>query len=139
MTMHATIDPAGLATGFYTPDHPAIPEGAIEIPVEVWQAWITDTAGQRWDGEALVPYEPPPAAPVVPAAVTARQARLALHAAGLLDQVEAAVAAAGGATQIEWEYATTIECASPLLAAISGGLGLTAEQVDALFSQAATL
>lgn len=115
--------------------HPDIVAALVPVP-----AGITPAEGWTWDGQAFAAPPPPEVAPpAVPASVTARQARLALHAAGLLDQVEAAVAAAGGATQIEWEYATTIERASPLLAAISGGLGLTAEQVDALFSQAATL
>ena len=79
----------------------------------------------------------PPAGIVVPASVSARQARLALLAAGLLDQVEAAVATAGGSVRIEWEYATVNERASPLLAAIAGALGLTDAQVDALFIAAA--
>jgi hypothetical protein len=46
--------------------------------------------------------------PPVPAFVSARQARLALLAAGLLDQVEAAVQSVGGATKISWEYADVI-------------------------------
>lgn len=141
---YAVIDGDGLATAFYRPEvNGDIPADAIPITEETWRAWIADTARQRWDAEAgaLVAYVPPPQPVTVPAAVTARQARLALHAAGLLAQVEAAVAGAGGATQIEWEYATIIERASPLLAAIAGpgGLDLTAEQVDALFLQAATL
>lgn len=78
-------------------------------------------------------------APSVPASVSARQARLALLAAGLLDTVNAAVAAAGGATQIEWDHATQIDRASPLLASIGAALSLTGEQVDELFRAASAL
>jgi hypothetical protein len=47
-----------------------------------------------------------------------RQARLALLGAGLLDTVNAAIAAMPGAAddaaRIEWEFATTIERSNPL-------------------------
>lgn len=76
----------------------------------------------------------PPYAPVTP-----RQARLALLGAGLLTQVEAAVTAAGGATQITWEYATQIRRDDPLIAQIGTSLGLTQAQIDALFIAAAGL
>jgi hypothetical protein len=77
--------------------------------------------------------------PPIPTSVTARQARLALFAAGLLATVEAAIAAEGGSTAIEWEYASTIERASPLVTEIASSLGLTEEQLDELFAQAAGL
>ena len=102
-----------------------------------------------WNG--VSPYDPPEGhtlvleadAPAVvmtavaPDRITARQARLALLAAGLLPQVEAAVSAAGGAVAIEWEYATEIERASPLVASIGAALGLTGVAIDALFIDAA--
>ncbi|MGY3589357.1 XkdW family protein [Bradyrhizobium sp. USDA 4350] len=75
----------------------------------------------------------------VPQTVTPRQARLALLAAGLLDQVEAAVKTAGGATQITWDYATEVNRSDPMIAQIGASLNLTAAQIDALFVQAATL
>jgi hypothetical protein len=81
--------------------------------------------------------------PPVPASVTARQARLALFGAGLLDLVEGAVAAMEGpqgrAVQIEWEYALAVERQSPLIAALAPALGLTDEQVDNLFRAAENL
>lgn len=77
-----------------------------------------------------------PSKPVV--TVTPRQARLALLSAGLLDQVQATVDAAGGATKITWEYATVIERNSPLIETLGGSLGLTATQIDTLFRFAAT-
>jgi hypothetical protein len=68
-----------------------------------------------------------------------RQARLALLGAGMLDDVEAAIAAAPRAVRIEWEYATQIERASPLVAAIAAELDLDAPALDALFAAAAQL
>lgn len=75
----------------------------------------------------------------VPQIVTPRQARLALLAAGLLDQVEAAVTAAGGSTKITWDYATQISRTDDLIKTISAGLTppLTSDQIDALFVYAA--
>lgn len=95
--------------------------------------------GHGWDGQAFTPPDPP--APAVPSvqAVTMRQARLALLGADLLDAVEAAVAAAPRAVQIEWEYATQIERASPLLGAIAAEIDLDEAALDALFLAAAQL
>lgn len=76
--------------------------------------------------------------------VTMRQARRALLDAGLLDQVDAAIAAIADATErrqaeIDWEYATTVERLWPWVQTLRAALGLTAEAMDALFEQAATL
>ena len=78
-------------------------------------------------------------APAPVASVTPRQARLALLGAGALDQVEAAVKAAGGATLITWEYASAFERHDPLITAIGSQLNMSEAQIDALFAQAATL
>lgn len=71
--------------------------------------------------------------------VTPRQARLALLAAGLLDQVETAVNQAGGAVKITWDYATEINRNDPLITTLGKTLNLTDTQIDNLFTQAATL
>ena len=85
-------------------------------------------------------YVPPAPEPVqVPQVITIRQAKLALLAAGLLDDVDAAVAAADRATQIEWEYATEVHRSWPTLTAVQAVAGLTDEQVDDLFIAAAAL
>jgi hypothetical protein len=83
------------------------------------------------------PAPPTPAPPLIPTSVTMRQARLALLGAGLLEQVNAAIT--DPAAQIEWEYATTVERNSPLVQNLSIGLGLTEQQLDDLFTTAATL
>lgn len=87
------------------------------------------------EGTVVEPADPPP--PVVITSVTMRQARLALHRAGLLSQVNSAIT--DPEAQIEWEYAQTVERHSPLVQNLSVGLGLTEEQLDNLFTLASTL
>lgn len=75
----------------------------------------------------------------VPQSVTMRQARLALLSAGVLAQVSGAVAQAGEAAQIEWEYAQTVDRSSHLIAQLTPALGFTEQQMDDLFTAAALL
>ena len=94
------------------------------------------------EGTVVEPADPPPV-PVI-TSVTMRQARLALLRAGLLDDVDAAIAAIPDpvqrkAAEIEWEYAQTVDRNSPFTQQMAAGLTLTAEQLDALFTQAAGL
>lgn len=81
--------------------------------------------------------------PPVPQSITMRQARLALLNAGLLDDVEAAIITMDEPqrtqTQIEWEYAQTVERDNALVAALGPMLGLDDAAIDSLFSMAATL
>lgn len=72
-------------------------------------------------------------------AVSPAQARRALLRMDLLDEVEAAIAAGPREIKIIWEYASTIERSSPLIAQIGGSLGLSEQQIDELFALAATL
>jgi hypothetical protein len=71
--------------------------------------------------------------------LTMRQARLQMLAMGVLSQVEAAVAQAGDAAGIEWEYAQTVERDYPLFLAIKGALGFTDEQEETFFSEGSLL
>ena len=89
-------------------------------------------------------WRPLPEEPTGVRVVSMRQARLALLQAGLLSQVEAAIAAiedAGQrqAVQIEWEYAAEVNREHPWVQTLGAALGLSAEDLDALFEQAATL
>lgn len=81
--------------------------------------------------------------PPVPQSITMRQARLALLNAGLLDDVEAAIITMDEPqrtqTQIEWEYAQTVQRDNALVAALGPKLGLDDAAIDSLFSMAATL
>lgn len=101
------------------------------------------TAGCFWRGDHWeIEDAKPPVAPV-PEVVTMRQARLALLGAGLLAQVNGAIAAMPGdegeAARIEWEYAQEVHRDSPLVAALSAAFGWTGAQLDDLFTEGAKL
>ncbi|TBW33342.1 hypothetical protein EYW49_20500 [Siculibacillus lacustris] len=85
--------------------------------------------------EYVAPAEP------VPAAVSAFQAKAALLAAGLLDEAQAAVAAAAPIVQLAWSTAQVFERSSPTIATLAAALvpPLTATQVDDLFRAAARI
>ena len=75
----------------------------------------------------------------VPQQVTMRQARLALLNAGLLDDVEVVIAAAGREAQLEWEYAAAVDRSNPAVAIVQQQEALTDAQIDDLFREAAKL
>lgn len=83
------------------------------------------------------------AAARIPAEVTMRQARLALHHAGLLAIVQQHIAAMTGESattiQIEWEYASTIKRNSTLVTELASQLQLTPTALDELFITASQL
>ncbi len=101
------------------------------------------TAGCFWRGDhwEIVPGEVP--SDPVPEVVTMRQARLALLGAGLLAQVNTAVAnipgTEGDAARIEWEYAQEVRRDSPLVQSLIPALGMNDASLDALFTAAAAL
>jgi hypothetical protein len=118
------------------------PQGAtvIEITDDTTTADPQATyGGQVYDATANTLSPAPPPAPTVPQVVSPKQARIALLNAGLLDQVQAAVDAAGGATKIAWEYATEISRTDPLIETLAQSLQLTDAQVDQLFTAAAQI
>jgi len=75
--------------------------------------------------------------------VTMRQARLALSQAGKLTMVNDAIAVMDEpdktTVSIEWEYGSTVERVSPWIDTMATALGMTGEEMDALFELAATL
>ena len=75
----------------------------------------------------------------VPQQVTMRQARLALLSAGLLDDVEMVITAAGRAAQLEWEYAAVLDRSNPAVAIVQQQKALTDAQIDDLFREAVKL
>ena len=118
------------------------------------QAWVAiedNSTIERFNfTRADFPGAQPPALPeyvpvvvAVPEVVTMRQARLALLGAGLLAQVNTAVAnmpgAEGDAARIEWEYAQEVRRDSPLVAALSAAFDWTSAQLDDLFTEGAKL
>lgn len=119
----------GLPNGWVRADAPpAVSDGQSAI-----------FAGDGW----IVAYEEPPISASVPAEVTMRQARLALHAAGKLTAVNAAINALPDppktAALIEWEYSSTVRRDSQFVALLGPALGLDAAGLDALFIAAAKL
>lgn len=108
-------------------------------------AWVAITGdagpGWHWSGTA---WSAAPVVPAVPQVVTMRQARLALLGAGLLDDVEAAIDAIADGTEraaarITWDHSQEVQRTNGLVSQLAPALGLTAEQIDALFVAAAAL
>ena len=132
-----------LATWNVLPVTPAAPpahDPAIEDLLEGTPVLIDGTWTQTWTVRALTPEEiEARRKESVPAVVSMRQARLALLAAGLLDDVEAAIAAGPQAARIEWEYATEVQRDYGLVLQLAPVLGLTDRQLDDLFVAAARL
>jgi hypothetical protein len=85
-----------------------------------------------------LPDDPTPPPPV-PQSVSIREACQALEEAGMLDDIEAAIAAAPRTVQIDWQRATSVDRNWPTLLAIQSAMGLTDEQIDALFIRASQL
>ena len=105
----------------------------IEVNVETGETVeVQLSASESAEIDALKAAPPP-----VPDSVHMRQARLALFYAGVLDQVNAAVAKAPPPDQIWWEYSTDVHRDHPLVIEITKTLGMTPEQVDQLFISAA--
>lgn len=81
----------------------------------------------------------------VPVAVTARQIRLWLVAHGIsLAAVDSAIDTipdqqTRDSVRVEWEYAPYVERAHPMIGPLAAALGLTADQVDQAFREAATI
>lgn len=89
----------------------------------------------------LVEPQPPVTPPVM--AVTMRQARLALLAAGKLGQIDAAIDGLPSPqkeeARIEWEYSQEVQRNKPLVLSLAPALGLDDAALDALFLAASQL
>lgn len=92
-------------------------------------------------GESVeLPDLPPTPQPVqIPQSVSRFQARAALHLAGLLETVEAMMAApeTPALAKLAWADAQEFKRNSPTVLSLSASLGLTEAQLDALFTTAA--
>lgn len=125
--------------------------GSIEATIEGVRWVVPDDPSNRhrqmiaeWEaeGNTIPPYEPP--APTLPP-LTARQFRLGLVMGGItLEQVEAAISSIEdeqdrAVAEIEWEYASQFERNHPLIDQIGAALGLTPEQIDAMWQAALAL
>lgn len=141
---HYTFDRLGVYAGFvdigdvYAP----IPASStMTEPPDVAAGKVAIFTGNGWV-ESDLPEVLPPAIPV-PASITMRQARLQLHAIGKLAAVQDAInqlpEPPKTSAQIEWDYASVVERASPFVALLTPALGLSDEEMDDLFREAAKL
>ena len=112
------------------------PTGQECIPAPIGGG-IEIGAKRQPDGSWELPLEVVPDA--VPSVVSRFQARAALYQAGLLDQAEAAVAEGDALVKMAWADAREFRRHSPTVVAIADALGLTNEQVDDLFRDAALI
>lgn len=113
----------------------------VNYPAE-WLRQMTVEAREAFGAVELPEPPAPPEAPQVPSipqVVTPRQARIALLNAGLLDNVEAAIAAYPRAAQIDWEYAIEIRRDNAMIASMASTLGLSDTDIDNLFIAAAAV
>ena len=137
MTKHAYSPDIG---EFIRIDNPADWMGLTDVTPP---SFDPATAGCFWRGDHWEIVQAQPQVEPVPAAVSMRQARLALLKAGLLSQVNTAVAAMpgpeGDAARITWEFAGDVQRSDALLAQLAGALNLSTAQLDDLFRTAATL
>ena len=105
-------------------------------------AAVSGDPSRLWFDGDVVRVLPPAIAPV-PDEVTMRQARLALHAAGKLAAVTAAIDALPDPPKtealIEWEYSSTVRRDSRFVALLGPALGLDSAALDALFVAASKL
>ncbi len=106
--------------------HGREPEAAFQASLVV-----PATPSRGWDVVAPLASQPP-----VPPVIPAWKGKAALREAGLLDAVEAAVAAAGGRVQDAWSGASEWNRDSDFLSSLASGLVLTKTQIDAMFRSA---
>lgn len=95
---------------------------------------VTAISYERIDGAVTQVVE---TAPVIPGSITPRQLKLALLDAGLLDAIEAFVAAAPREVQIGWNNTVEYLRTDALLNEMAAAFGMTAEQIDGIFIAAA--
>ncbi len=140
----SVMTPEGLAEWGVYPvaetEHPAydaetqrMDEGAPALVGGVWtQTWVVTDLPPEEIAAALAQWRST-------ATVTRFQARAALHLAGLLDTVEAAVAGGDTITKLAWGDALNFERNSPTIAALASAINLTDAQIDDLFKRAAAI
>jgi hypothetical protein len=105
MSYYADIDADGRVKGFYLDGLNDVPQGAVPISDDVWEAWIGDTVQQRWNGTALVPCDPPavpPAPPIRKIRSLAFRERLPEARRKQITAAAVAAASAGDATMLTW-------------------------------------
>lgn len=125
----------------YDADYCSRPDDSFGLNPTIRQ-WLTDNPSFP-----IAPYVPPTAeefrASLPP--LSARQLRLGLVSNGMSPaQVQATLDAMPEGVDkdnalIEWEYATTFNRMHPLISTVGSSLGLTEEQIDAMWTAAVDL
>ena len=114
-----------------------VAEAQAAFPNAICTIGDTGGIGWTWDGTTLTPPPAPP--PAIPQVVSRAQFILALLQLDLLDEVEAAIAQADRATQINYKERLEFERNYPLVTTMAQALGKTEAEIDGLFMLAATL
>lgn len=112
-------------------DHPEFGE----IPMTLAPQGATAALFAEAAAGAVAPYVAPPVP--VPTSLPRLAFKAALLQAGLLDQVEAAVANADALTRLKWAEAVEFPRADPMIDALGQAIGLTPEAIDQMYVQAA--
>lgn len=146
--------PPGVALDILGPivSPPEVAAGGTPIPGEVVDpryhvnfAWHGREPDLAFQASLVVPATPsrgwdiaktPSSPPSVPASIPSWKGKAALREAGLLDAVEAAVAAAGGRVHYAWVGASEWSRDSDLLQSLAAVLGLSHQELDGLFRAA---
>lgn len=123
-----------------------LPSGETRTDPQQWWADESVASQSGWSKSVVTKQDIDTLYPdIIPASVTARQIRLWLVTHGVsLGAVAAAIqaipdAATRATVAVEWEYAPYIERGHPMILPLAAALGMTSEQVDAAFREAAAL
>ncbi len=142
MAYFTVVDASGFPTAFYSNDPTEnganIPSDALPITDEQWSDLVINQGRRKFIDGNVVEYDPPVVV-IIPPSVSARQFKLQLLAAGLLDQVDAWVKTQSQAVQIAYEYSGSFVRTEPMMAAGFAAMGFTDQQIDDFFTAASKL
>lgn len=122
-----------------------IVEPGSEFEVAEGLVWVdapddVSNATHEYRDDEIVLRVVTPTEPAVPRRVDAARARIILLRSGLLDDIEAFLAAipgdAGREARIRWEFETHLDRDDPLLNQLAAQIGMSPEQLDGLFVEA---